>query len=52
VTVELFAVDPYLSYAEEALYGVGKLTHDYPGYVVYDEREVRAIVLSAAADSP
>ncbi len=52
VTVELFAVDPYLSYAEEALYGVGKLTHDYPGYVVYDEREVRGVILSATADSP
>ncbi len=52
VTVELFAVDPYLSYAEEALYGVGKLTHDYPGYVVYDEREVRGVILSATTDSP
>jgi hypothetical protein len=51
VTVELLAVDPYLSDGGEALYGVAKARHDYPGYVVYDERETRALVLSASMDS-
>ncbi len=50
-TVELFAVDPYLSNGGEALYGVTKQTHDYPGYVVYDQREVRALILSGSAGS-
>ncbi|MCX6100932.1 MAG: hypothetical protein NTV92_05865 [Candidatus Bipolaricaulota bacterium] len=48
-TVELFAVDPYLSSSGEALYGVAKASHDYPGYVVYDERDVRALLLSPSA---
>jgi hypothetical protein len=52
VTVELLAVDPYLSDGGEALYGVAKARHDYPGYVVYDEREARALVLSSSADGP
>jgi hypothetical protein len=51
VTVELMAVDPYLSDGGEALYGVAKARHDYPGYVVYDEREARALVLSSSMDS-
>jgi hypothetical protein len=51
VTVELMAVDPYLSNGGEALYGVAKERHDYPGYVVYDEREARALVLSSSTDS-
>jgi hypothetical protein len=51
VTVEILAVDPYLSNGGEALYGVAKARHDYPGYVVYDEREARALVLSASTDS-
>lgn len=51
VTVELMAVDPYLSNGGEALYGVAKARHDYPGYVVYDEREARALVLSSSTDS-
>jgi len=50
VTVEMFAIDPYLSNGGEALYGVGKLSHDYPGYVVYDEREARALVLTPSLD--
>ena len=50
-TVELFAVDPYLSSSGEALYGVAKASHDYPGYVVYDERDVRALLLSPSAGS-
>ncbi len=49
VTVELFAVDPYLSNGGEALYGVAKASHDYPGYVVYDQRDVRALLLSSSA---
>jgi hypothetical protein len=48
VTVELFAVDPYLSNGGEALYGVGEISHEYPGYVVYDEREARAVLFSSA----
>jgi hypothetical protein len=51
VTVEILAVDPYLSDGGEALYGVAKVRHDYPGYVVYDEREARALVLSSSTDS-
>jgi hypothetical protein len=51
VTVEILAVDPYLSNGGEALYGVAKARHDYPGYVVYDEREARALVLSSSTDS-
>jgi hypothetical protein len=51
VTVEILAVDPYLSDGGEALYGVAKTKHDYPGYVVYDEREARALVLSSSTDS-
>jgi hypothetical protein len=51
VTVELFAVDPYLSDGGEALYGVGEVSHEYPGYVVYDEREVRAMVLTNSLDN-
>jgi hypothetical protein len=51
VTVEILAVDPYLSDGGEALYGVAKARHDYPGYVVYDEREARALVLSSSTDS-
>ena len=51
VTVEILAVDPYLSDGGEALYGVAKVKHDYPGYVVYDEREARALVLSSSTDS-
>jgi hypothetical protein len=51
VTVELMAVDPYLSNGGEALYGVAKARYDYPGYVVYDEREARALLLSSSTDS-
>jgi hypothetical protein len=51
VTVEILAVDPYLSDGGEALYGAAKARYDYPGYVVYDEREARALVLSSSTDS-
>jgi hypothetical protein len=43
LTVELFAVDPYSPYGD-ALYGVTEVTYDFPGYVVYDERETAALL--------
>ncbi len=51
VTVELFAVDPYLSDGGEALYGVTTATYTFPGYVVYDEWEARALLLSSSTGS-
>jgi hypothetical protein len=51
VTVELFAVDPYLSDGGEALYGVTTATYTFPGYVAYDEWEARALLLSSVAES-
>ncbi len=53
LTVELFAIDPYSPYGD-AVYGVTEVTFDYPGYVVYDEREATALLsepLGPAADS-
>lgn len=44
LTVELFAVDPYSAYAD-ALYGVAEATFEFPSIVVYDEREVSAVLL-------
>ena len=44
LTVELFAVDPYSPRAE-ALFGVTEVTRVFPGHVVYDEREVTAILM-------
>jgi len=44
LTVELFAVDPYSPYSD-ALYGVEEITFDYPGYVLYDEREEIAMLM-------
>ncbi len=52
VTVELFAVDAYRSGGGEALYGVGEITDEFPGHVVYDEREARAILFPAMGDAP
>ncbi len=48
VTVELFANDWYASAGGDSLYGVAKASHEYPGYVVYDEWEVRAPLLTGS----
>jgi len=39
LTIELFAIDLY-SADPNALFGVGEETYEFPGYVVYDEREI------------
>lgn len=52
LTVELFAVDAYRSGGGEALYGVGEISDEFPGHVVYDEREARAILFSATDEAP
>jgi len=44
LTVELFIIDPFSPYSD-ALCGVAKVTFDFPGYVVYDEREEEAILI-------
>jgi hypothetical protein len=44
LTIELFAVDPYSPRAE-ALFGVTEVTRVFPGHVVYDEREVTAVLM-------
>ena len=44
LTVELYAPDPYSPYVE-ALQSVEKVRTEYTGYFLYDEREVRAILL-------
>ena len=44
LTVELFAVDPFSLYGD-GLYGVDEVTFDFPGYVVYGEREASALLL-------
>ncbi len=43
LTIELFAIDPSSPY-RGALYGVTEATFDYPGYVIYGEREVAAML--------
>jgi len=43
LTVELFAVDPFSPYGD-AMYGVSEITYDFPGHVVYSEREVSAVL--------
>lgn len=48
LTVELFAVD-LLSADPGALFGVADETYDFPGYVIYDEREI-AVPLLLDAD--
>jgi len=48
LTVELFAIDPYSPYSD-ALYGVTEVTYDFPGYVVYDEREATALLTESQA---
>ncbi len=46
LTVELFAIDPYSPKAE-ALFGVAKVTREFPGHVVYDTREATAVLILA-----
>jgi len=43
LTIELFANDP-LSSREDALFGVDEVTFEFPGYVVYGEREMGALL--------
>lgn len=45
LTVELFAVDPFAAMSD-ALYGVDEVTFDFPGFVVYGEREVSALLFA------
>jgi len=57
LTVELFAVDPFSAYSD-ALYGVEKVRFEFPGYVLYGERELSALLVAestqgeAAPDTP
>jgi len=44
LTVELFAVDLY-ALDPGALFGVVEETHEFPGYVIYDEREIAVPLL-------
>ena len=44
LTVEVFVEDPYSAYAG-ALVGVAESTFEFPGYVLYDEREETAILV-------
>jgi len=46
LTVELFAVDLY-SLDPGALFGVTEETYEFPGYVIYDEREIAVSLLLA-----
>jgi len=50
LTVELFAIDPFSAYLD-ALYGVTKVTFEFPGYVVYNEREEEAILVEPDSNS-
>ena len=50
LTVELFALDPFSPYLD-ALYGVSEVTFEYPGYVIYDEREVEAVLVESSETS-
>ncbi|MGD9676131.1 MAG: SpoIVB peptidase S55 domain-containing protein [Candidatus Bipolaricaulia bacterium] len=49
LTVELFAIDPYSPRAD-ALFGVTKVTREFPGHVVIGEREATAILLLAGGE--
>ena len=49
LTVELFVIDPYSAYAG-ALVGIDEATFEFPGYVLYGEREETALVV--AVESP
>lgn len=50
LTVELFAVD-LLSADPYALFGVSEDVYDFPGYVIYDEREIAVPLLLDANDA-
>ena len=50
LTVELFAVN-LLSADPTALFGVGDEIYDFPGYVIYDEREIAVPLLLDANDA-
>jgi len=50
LTVELFAVDLY-SIDPSALFGVNEETYEFPGYVIYDVREVMVPLLLNANDA-
>ena len=45
LTVELFVEDPYSAYAG-ALVGIAETTFEFPGYVLYDEREESAVLVA------
>ena len=45
LTVELFVEDPYSAYAG-ALVGIAETTFEFPGYVLYGEREESAILVA------
>ena len=47
LTVELFAVDLW-SVDSSALFGVEDEAYDFPGYVIYDEREITVPLFEAA----
>ena len=47
LTVELFAVDLW-SVDPSALFGVEDETYDFPGYVIYDEREIAVPLLETS----
>jgi hypothetical protein len=48
LTVELFGVDPLSG----ERYGVAEVTFEYPGIVVYDEREEEAFLVAGAPAAP
>lgn len=46
LTIELFAEDPYSTYTD-ALHGVTEEIIEFPGYVIYDEWEQAALLLTS-----
>jgi len=50
LTVELFAVDPF-SVRSDALVGIDEVTFEFPGYVVFDEREKSALLILTESSS-
>lgn len=50
LTVELFAVN-LLGVDSSALFGVGEEVHQFPGYVVYDERQIAVPLLLDASSA-
>jgi SpoIVB peptidase S55 len=52
LTVELFAVN-LLSFDPKAIFGVAEEVYEFPGYVIYDEREIVVpLLLDTAATTP